>query len=303
MELDFVRWLTEEIAVKGSVAVGIGDDAALVDMPADSQLVVAADMITDRVHFDLTLHAPERIGRKALAVNLSDLAAMAAKPLAAVVTLNLPRMANAAELARRLTEGMQPLAERHVCPIVGGDTNTIDGPLSISVTVLGSVEPNRAWLRSGAQPEDRLLVTGKLGGSIAGHHLDFEPRVDEALQLARNYDVHAAIDLSDGLALDLSRMAEASGVGAIVESELVPISQAAVELARETGQAANPLGDGEDFELLMAVPFDTAEELIAKQPLDCGLTSIGVVIEDETLLQRSGNGVLSPLPIIGYEHR
>ena len=305
MELDFVRWLTESLPASDVIALGIGDDAALVDVPAGHQLVVAKDMVTDQVHFDLAEHTPQRIGRKALAVNLSDMAAMAARPLAALVSLNLPRGEAAGQLARQVTEGMLPLVERYGCPIIGGDTNVTGGPLVVSVTVLGIVEPERAWRRSGAEPGDRLLVTGKLGGSLLGHHLDFEPRVVEALQLARDYTIHAAMDLSDGLSLDLARMATASRVGAVVEVERLPISEAARQRAKLSGQATSEhaLSDGEDFELLLAVPPDEATKLLAAQPLACGLTEIGQVTGDADAVLRLDAGQLTPLRATGFEHR
>src|SRR5207248_8962470 len=125
-------------------------------------------------------HAPEQIGRKALAVNLSDLAAMAAKPVAALVALALPRQGGE-KIAKELYEGLLPLAAEFDCPVAGGDTNSWDGPLVISVTALGEVPPDRRWLRSGAHPGYAILVTGHFGGSILGPQFSFTPRVKEAL--------------------------------------------------------------------------------------------------------------------------
>ena len=261
-------------------------------------------MLTDRVHFDLREHSAERIGYKALAVNLSDLAAMAAEPLAALVSINVPRNESATPLPRELYIGMLRLADQFSCPIAGGDTNVADGPLVISVTALGSVETNRAWLRCAAEPDDRLLVTGALGGSRLGRHLDFTPRVNEARQLHANFEVHAAIDISDGLALDLSRLVEASGAGAIVDLDRIPVSPDAIKLAHQSGKSpvTHALGDGEDFELLCTAPKHVAAELCRLQPLECRITDIGQITIDRLLQQRDASGQISPLERSGYQH-
>ncbi len=181
MELDFVKWLKSQVGTHPSVAVGIGDDAAVLEVAAARQLIVTSDMLTDGVHFDLREHAADRVGRKALAVNLSDLAAMAAKPMAVFVAINVPSIAIDSSLPRDVISGMRTLADEFQCAIAGGDTNVTEGPLVVAITAVGSVEAGRAWLRDGAKPGDRLLVTGQLGGSLVGHHLDFSPRVAEAM--------------------------------------------------------------------------------------------------------------------------
>jgi thiamine-monophosphate kinase len=180
MERDFVRWLTERLPADRRMVVGPGDDAAVLNVRAGMQLVATTDMLMDGVDFDLSQHTPERIGRKALAVNLSDLAAMAARPLAALVSVALPR-SGGLSLGQRLIEGMLPLASQFDCPVAGGDTNSWTERLVISVTVLGEVAEGQAWRRSGAIPGDALVVTGTFGGSILGKHFDCVPRVREAL--------------------------------------------------------------------------------------------------------------------------
>jgi len=304
VELEFIDWLNKRTTPQSGIVVGIGDDAALLKVPAGRQLVVTTDMLVEGVHFDLADATAERVGRKALGVNLSDLAAEAASPLAALVSLSLPKKGNALELAKELLEGMMPLANKHRCPIVGGDTNVAAGPLTISVTAMGTVAENQAWLRSGAQPGDRLLVTGQLGGSLLGRHLDFEPRVAEAMAIRDRYEVHAALDISDGLALDLARMLAASGVGAIVEVDRIPISSAAVTMAQRDGKAPldHALGDGEDFELLLALPPDEAKRLCDTQPLQCGWTDIGEITQTCDCKQRHTDGTLTTLEPLGYQH-
>lgn len=305
VELDFIRWLQEQTRASAHLPVGIGDDAAILKLPANRQLVATADTLTDRVHFDLQQHTLQRIGRKALAVNLSDLAAMAAAPIAALVSLNLPRSLMQGTGARELMEGLLYLAAEYDCPIAGGDTNVVNGPLSIAVTALGSVAPGKAWLRSGAKAGDRLLVTGQLGGSLLGNHLDFEPRINEALALDERFNIHAAIDISDGLGLDLARMCQASNVGANVDVDNLPLAAAAHERAQTSGRTAieHALGDGEDFELLLAVAPGEARRMLSQQPLKCGLTDIGEFVAAEGLHQRDAQGNLTTLAPTGYEHQ
>ena len=180
MEADFLRWLREQLPPHPLLKLGIGDDAAMLATAGRGDVVVTTDLIADGVDFNLSVDSPRRIGHKALAINLSDLAAMAAQPLAAVIALNLPRHGGA-RLAVELYEGLLPLAERYHVAIAGGDTNSWDGPLVVSVTALGEVTADGPLRRDGAQPGDRIMVTGHFGGSILGRHLDVEPRVDEAL--------------------------------------------------------------------------------------------------------------------------
>jgi thiamine-monophosphate kinase len=304
MERELVRWLCDRLPAHPRLLVGAGDDAAILRLAGDTNLVATTDMLMDGVDFELGRHEPEQIGRKALAVNLSDIAAMAAKPAAALVSLALPQ-AGGESLAKRLYEGMLPLAEDFDCPIAGGDTNSWVGPVVISVTALGEVRPDRRWLRSGARPGDAILATGEFGGSILGRQFDFQPRVQEALWLAANATVHAAIDVSDGLSLDLSRLCEASGCGAIIDLASVPISAAARQLAERDGKSAidHALGDGEDFELIFAVPKDEAAKLVSRQPLDVRLTQIGEFIAEGGLFATGSSGSLEPLEARGYEHR
>jgi thiamine-monophosphate kinase len=282
MELEFIQWLRQQSGFPdrkgaGRVVLGIGDDASLIQFAGDEQCVVTTDMLMDGVHFRLADHGPERAGRKALAVNLSDAAAMAAEPVAAFVSLALPQD-EAGSLARRILSGMVPLASEFNVEIAGGDTNCWSGPLVISVTLVASCSAGLALRRAGARPGDALLVTGELGGSILGKHLDFTPRVREARQLLASHPLHAGCDLSDGLALDLWRMTEESGCGAVVEEAAIPISDAAHQFSRSSETSLSPLehalGDGEDFELLLACASDVAEQLFLSSPLTTRLTKI-----------------------------
>jgi thiamine-monophosphate kinase len=306
MELEFVRWLCQRLPADARMLVGPGDDAAILRFAADANVVATTDMLMEGVDFELARHGPARIGRKALAANLSDLAAMAAVPVAALVSLCLPTKGGEA-LAKQLIEGILPLAAEMNCPIAGGDTNSWEGPLVISVTALGEVPQERRWRRSGARPGDAILVTDEFGGSILRKQFDFKPRVREALWLAENAAVHAAIDVSDGLSLDLARICEASGCGAAVDLSRVPIADAAVQLAGKIGNGTtgleHALGDGEDFELILAVPTEDAERIVAEQPLDVPLTRIGTFVEGAGLFSVGDDGKRKPLTPRGFEHR
>ncbi len=307
MELELIAWLRDRLPPHQAMIVGPGiDDAAVLRSDAWNGCVVTADLLTDGVDFELANIDPRRAGRKALAVNLSDMAAMAAQPVAAVITLALPR-SGGVDLAKQFYEGLIPLAEKYDVALAGGDTNAWDAPLVISVTLLGTPSAAGPLTRRGAQVGDAIVVTGKFGGSILGHHLDFEPRVAEALELVANYPVHAGIDVSDGLSLDLSRVCAESGCGAVVETGAIPLAKAAGEIAlqRNDGSTAlsHALGDGEDFELVLAMPQAAAQELVARQPLACGCTCIGQFVADEGLWQVDSRGARVSLPVRGFEHR
>jgi len=307
MESDFITWLRGQVPPHPQLRLGPGDDAALLRLADRADAVVTVDLLTEGVDFDLGEVSAARVGRKALAVSLSDLAAMAARPVAMVAAVALPRRGGR-QLGADLFSGFLPLAERYGVAIAGGDTNSWDGPLVISVTAIGETTAAGPLLRSGARPGDRIVVTGSFGGSILGRHLDFEPRVNEALLLAERYRLHAGIDCSDGLSLDLSRIAAESGCGAVMETERVPISAAARELSSRVSDGRSPLdhalSDGEDFELILAVPPEEAERLLRDQPLaPLSLSAIGQFIAEPGLWQSGPDGQRRPLAPQGYEHK
>lgn len=306
MEFEFVKWLRTQVRPHPRLHVGPGDDAASLFMGGERDLVITTDLLTDGVDFVLAECDPRRVGRKALAVNLSDLAAMAAQPVAALVSVALPNR-NAGSLARAIHEGILELADRHEVALAGGDTNTWDGQLVISVTALGEAPARGVLQRGGARPGDALLATGDFGGSILGRHFDFEPRVREASLLHEAYELHAGIDVSDGLSLDLSRIACESRCGAVLSLKDIPISPAAVECAAVEKNGRSPLdhalGDGEDFELLLAVPQGSAMRILRDQPLDIPVTRIGEFVEEPGLWALGPDGKRRPLPAHGWQHR
>jgi thiamine-monophosphate kinase len=297
-EFDYIRWIRERTSTSPRVRVGIGDDCAV--LTNDGDTLITTDMLLDGVHFHLGAHGPERVGRKALAVNLSDIAAMGGEPTAAVVSLALPRQRTAV-IAEGVFRGMKSLADEFGVAIVGGDTNTWNGPLVISITLLGRPHSRGPILRSGAQVGDWLLVTGSLGGSILGKHLDFTPRVREVRSLLENCRPHAMIDISDGLAADVGHLAEESGCGFVLFAERIPVSDAAVEVDDGKSPLEHALSDGEDFELAFTVSPDDGRRLIDAQSLGVPLTWIGVCLGEPGLYLESG-GRREPLPALGYKH-
>jgi thiamine-monophosphate kinase len=234
-----------------------------------------------------------------MAANLSDIAAMAGVPTFAVVSVALPRRGR--EIGSELYLGLRDAADAFGVALVGGDTNAWDGRLVISVTLLGECTVRGPVTRSGARPGDWLFVTGSLGGSILGRHLDFTPRVREALALHEAVELRAMLDISDGLAADLNHVCEESRCGAVLHANAIPISDAARELARTSGKSplAHALGDGEDFELLFAVSPEDGAKLLRGPPVP-GLAKVGACVESGLWLEEGG--ARTPLAPTGWVH-
>jgi thiamine-monophosphate kinase len=306
-EFELISVLTRHLAGNDSVRVGPGDDCAVLDLGIHGQwLLFKTDAVVEGVHFTREA-APEQIGHKALARCLSDFAAMAGTPTAAVVTLALPKNHDV-KFVEAIYAGMNRLAQRHQVAIVGGETTTNPERLLLSLAVIGTVPRERCVLRSGSKPGDAIFVTGTLGGSIRGRHLDFEPRLAEARWLAEHFTVHAMIDLSDGLAGDLRHLLNAANVGADLLQDAIPVSREARLHSREHSSTKAPLAaalsDGEDFELLFtlaardAVPLHDAW---TKQFPDVKLTCIGKITAASGLRLRTRKG-LQPITEHGYIH-
>ncbi|MFO0917567.1 MAG: thiamine-phosphate kinase [Planctomycetaceae bacterium] len=216
-EFSFIESIRRRVTDRLPVLVGIGDDAAVL-AESDRPLLVTTDMLMEGTDFKFPETSPQLAGRKSLAVNLSDIAAMAGEPTAAFVSVALPKQRGEA-FALAFFDGLLSLADEFDVVIAGGDTNTWDGPLVASITALGRPFGKQAVTRAGAKPGDVIFVTGELGGSITEHHLTFTPRVTEAKWLTELADLHAMIDISDGLAADLHHILDASQVGAVLDSE------------------------------------------------------------------------------------
>lgn len=299
-EFDYIEWVRAHVSSSARLPVGIGDDTAVLRFPKAADCLVTVDMLMEGVHFTFPPATPRQAGRKALAVNLSDIAAMAGKPLAAVVSVALPR-GRETQFAHELHAGLQELAEEFGVVIAGGDTNSWSGPLVISVTLLGETQGKGAVLRSGAQVGDWVFVTGSLGGSISGKHLSFQPRVHEALRLHDAVDIHAMIDLSDGLSSDIGHILDESHVGALLLADAIPIGDEARAAADDKSPLEHALGDGEDFELLFTVSPEDGSRLVENPPIDVPLTRIGEIVASSKceLIDSQGK---RELPRTGWLH-
>ena len=227
-----------------TVVAGAGDDCAVVEVPASGKFfVLKTDCIVEGVHF-LPGANPLDVGWKAMMRPLSDFAATSAVPQFALITLIAPR-GTEVEWVKKLYRGLRRAAKRFEVSIIGGETSSTSGPLVISVSTIGFVEKNRWVSRRGGKVGDDLFVTGWLGGAIKQKHLQFVPRIAESRWLTKNFPIHAMMDLSDGLGVDLSRLARASGTGFKIEMENLPITRGA--------KINNAISEGEDYELLFAI--------------------------------------------------
>ncbi len=250
-----VAEITRGLPLDANVRVGAGDDCAVIGSPrATRWTLLKADAVVEGVHF-LRDDDPRRVGWKALCRAISDIAAMGGVPEHAVITIAIARDDDVARV-KALYAGLRKAARRFGVSIVGGETSRSPGPLFVNVTLTGFVERTRCILRSGAKSGDAIFVTGRLGGSRAGKHLDFTPRLAEARWLVENFRPTAMMDLSDGLAADLPRLARASRCGFTLDESRIPITR---------GCTLNrALGDGEDFELLFALAPRKAAGIAAK---------------------------------------
>lgn len=337
---------------------GIGDDAAVIEPERNRVEVLTVDALVQGVHFDGAFVPPDAIGHRALAVNLSDVAAMGAAPRAALLSMALPATYPIADFDR-LIAGFAALASRHRVHVAGGNLTRSPGPLMLDVTLIGTVKKRQALLRSGARPGDHLYVSGTLGAAAAGLGLlrevasrqssvashkppvfspqspdpthgfrpttdDFRlttddwrlvtaylrpsPRVRLGVLLGRNRAANACMDLSDGLADAVHQVARASGVGAIIDREALPIDPAARTWfeARGLDPTADVITAGDDYELLVAAHPRSGRRLAAvARHAQTPLTRIGTCTEDPAIALRStteGATADTPLPRAGYSH-
>jgi thiamine-monophosphate kinase len=299
----------------GPVVLGIGDDCALLQPAPGMQLAISSDMLVEGRHF-LSTVAPERLGHKALAVNLSDLAACGAAPLGFTLALALPR-ADESFLAG-LARGLFALADAHGIPLVGGDTTA--GPLNLCITVFGQVPPGQALLRSGARPGDDLWVSGSLGdarlalevfrGSLGLPGAQFDsvrlameqPQPRLALGLALRGLATAAIDLSDGLVGDLGHILQRSGVGAVVDVDALPRSAVLAEQSRAV-QLECLLAGGDDYELLFSAASERRDEVLAAgRAAGVAVTRCGSIDAGRGLRVVDGQGQPVTIAVRGFDH-
>jgi thiamine-monophosphate kinase len=283
-----VAALTKGLTLDANVLVGAGDDCAVIGRPRDARWqLLKTDAVVEGVHF-LATDDPQRVGWKALCRAISDIAAMGGVPAHALITLATPSTTQVARVAA-LYIGLRKAARKYGLSIVGGETSRSPGPLFLSIALTGWVERKYCVLRSGGRAGDMLYVTGRLGGSLAGKHLDFHPRVEEARWLVSHFKPRAMMDLSDGLAADLPRLAAASRCGYVVDEERLPLNRGSTRVQAMT--------DGEDFELLFALAPRSSAALKAawKQRFPrLALTQIGRLLHPSSL-------ILHPFPR-GHDH-
>ena len=245
-----VQQITGKLRFDQRVEVGPGDDCAVVRFGGQLQLL-KADCVIEGIHF--LPDAPARaVGWKALCRAISDIAAMGGDPLDALITVAVNPDRELVWLTE-LYAGLNQGAAKYGVNLVGGETARSPGPAFISIALTGKVDEQRLVTRAGGKLGDRLYVTGRLGGSLQGKHLSFEPRLAESKWLTRNFQVHAMMDLSDGLGSDLPRLAKASGTGFEIDLSALPKNEGCSE--------EQALTDGEDYELLFAVSDDTGPKL------------------------------------------
>jgi thiamine-monophosphate kinase len=306
-EFELIARLTKSLPTNKNVLVGAGDDCAVLDFGLPEKLFLfKTDAIVEGIHFTRET-PPEKIGRKALARNLSDIAAMAGTPTAALVTIALPEKFEP-EFVSKIYDGINALAHEYGVAIVGGEMTTNPERILISIALLGIVPRGKQILRSGAKIGDAIFVTGELGGSLAEKHLDFEPRLAEARWLSESFPIHAMIDLSDGLAGDLPHILKASDVGAELLKSAIPVSRGAKMATRKTSSAkpafVAALTDGEDFELLFSVAGKDAVKLLdgwKKKFPKLKLSCIGKIVSGEGILIRDKSSS-HKLDANGYVH-
>lgn len=304
-----------------SLVIAIGDDAAVVAPTRNAYTVLTTDALVEGVHFERRFSSPADIGYRALAVNLSDLAAMGAEPRWALLSLLLPDEMPVDEV-EHLVGAMADLGSGYGCQIIGGNLTRSPGPLVVDVTAIGEARPRRVLTRGGGRPGDGLWVSGTIGAAAAGlemlragaseanaecvgRYLRPDPRVRLGLAVTAAKAARAGMDLSDGLADAAHQLADASGCGVEIEAEALPVHPAARAWWEAAGEDAvfRAMSGGDDYELLLAVPRTWGGRLrhVRSRVAEPALTRIGVLTKDPGARVLQRNGAREPLPR-GFEH-
>lgn len=291
-EQEVIRRLTAKLTGHPLLRTGVGDDCAVTEVPGtDLDQVFTTDPVIEEVHFKKT-DDPLRIGHKAAGRVLSDIAAMGAQPQWLLVNV-VARPEQDAGMLEEIYAGMNALCRRFGATLIGGDVAR-GHSLELHVFGTGTVPAGTALLRSGAAAGDQLFVTGALGGSLQGHHLDFTPRVAEGLFLRKSGLVTSMMDISDGLATDLRHVLKCSGVGALLDAEMIPLN----------GTLDQALFDGEDFELLFTVRPDQTDVLMAawSEHFAGKLHPMGTITDEKHTLRLKQKGREQVLNARAFEH-
>ena len=312
-ERALIQRITARLPTPAWVVIGTGDDAAVVEPVRGALDVLTTDAQVEGVHFDRRFVPPDAIGHRALAVNLSDLAAMGARPRAALLSLVLPDLLEVA-VVDGLLDGMLALADTHRIAVVGGNISRSPGPLMVDVTATGTIRRRRILTRAGARPGDGVYVTGTIGDAYVGlrllqsasaegfgeigpceeKYLRPEPRLRAGMLLAGNRAVSACMDLSDGLADGVRQIAAASGVGITIDAAALPIADGVTRWHAQRGEDAlgAALHGGDDYELLFTVPARREGRLRGVRQMlgDLPISKIGLVTANRRLILRTADG-------------
>ncbi|NLG11487.1 MAG: thiamine-phosphate kinase [Elusimicrobia bacterium] len=283
-----------------TVIAGPGDDTAVVSYNRKEYMLLTTDCVVEDIHFTRKEASLYQIAKKAVAVNLSDIAAMGGIPLYALVSAGLPETFTRREIIQ-LINGLKYMADKFHFDIVGGNL-TRSEKLFIDISLTGKVEKQSLKKRSGAKPGDLIFVTGRLGGNRIKKHLSFTPRIKEARKIIKEYSVTAMMDISDGLSTDLTRLAKASNVGFKIYLDKIPLSQDAIKIGGNKGKAIqHALNDGEDYELL----FTVSKHNRKKAPKSINgllLSCIGEIVKEKKYTGISIDNKKTAIQAKGFSH-
>jgi thiamine-monophosphate kinase len=316
---------TNSSDVNSDIRIGIGDDAAAIKKDEGMLSLATSDMLLEGIHFDLRYTSPNQLGEKALAVNVSDIAAMGGTPRWFLLSIALPKDTEI-DFVDNFSKGAADAAKRFGISLIGGDTVASDKKILISITLIGEAPEKEVLRRNGAKPGDQLFVTGTIGDSAAGlkllkkginidsgsfenqelirKHLSPSPRVDVARYISKNHLATSMIDISDGLLKDMGHICESSKVQGKIWLDRIPLSSAYIKVAKDHDFGIKPaLAGGEDYELLFTIPMEKVEELDKlEKNFDCTLTHIGEICPgDGVLLYDNENNIIDP-GMTGYDH-
>lgn len=323
-ERELIEYIRQLMGAEAEgLLLGIGDDCAVIEKDRETVWLLTMDTLIESVHFNCVWHPPELLGRKAVAVNVSDIAAMGGRPLFALLSLGLPADFSS-EWAKQLGKGIAEACRQHGCLLIGGDTVCSPDKVMLTLTVIGEMKKEQVLCRHGAKPGDTIWVSGPLGWSAAGldllqagktqtdpewrqfilAHLDPQPRVELGRFLAGTGLVHAMMDMSDGLATDLSHICKRSGVSARVEGDLLPAGAALVAAGKFLDQ--DPLrwmvSGGEDYELLFTTASADGEQLRQMTAAQgCMIHPVGMIKEGKGVALLRG-GIEEAISFQGFDH-